>query len=369
MVDHTFVYTGAVRTIRGLDRSRGELGDLLYLDSVRVNLGLFQQDSNVIWDLAAHDLVDHGLPDRRAPVAVSADGTARRRLRSREHRLHHRAFRHGLPRALSRQLARAGEDPADAHRRQPAHARLRRHGSQREGAGVRQGRGSRRRRTTRRARQILVSYRTGDMYAPKLDRREALAAAWRGSSPTPSTRTATPLTGAAAGIRVVSLLEAAEQSLRAEGLADPPVKFQSIARREARQDVDLRLRQSLRLRDRRRIGSARSSRSRRARIGAVRSRATRSSARACDRGHVFVGHGVTSSTTFPRGDRDGELQTPRLEVVPTVVARRVDRIGPTILCGVEIGETRSSARAASSRDVGGTIVAGNPAASARSRGG
>src|SRR5262249_43531913 len=50
MVDHTFVYTGAVQTIRALVDS-GRLGELLYLDSVRVNLGLFQQDTNVIWDL------------------------------------------------------------------------------------------------------------------------------------------------------------------------------------------------------------------------------------------------------------------------------------------------------------------------------
>ena len=75
MVDHTFVYNGAVRRIRALIDA-GELGELLYLDSVRVNLGLFQHDSNVIWDLAVHDLsiMDY-LIDAR-PVAVSADGTA-----------------------------------------------------------------------------------------------------------------------------------------------------------------------------------------------------------------------------------------------------------------------------------------------------
>src|SRR6476659_2565682 len=55
MVDHTFVYTGAVRKIRDLVAS-GELGLILYFDSVRINLGLFQPDFNVIWDLAPHDL-------------------------------------------------------------------------------------------------------------------------------------------------------------------------------------------------------------------------------------------------------------------------------------------------------------------------
>jgi len=54
-VDHTFVYTGAVRKIKELI-DKGELGDLIYYDSTRVNLGLFQQDVNVIWDLAPHDI-------------------------------------------------------------------------------------------------------------------------------------------------------------------------------------------------------------------------------------------------------------------------------------------------------------------------
>ena len=54
MVDHTFVYTGAIQAIRGLIDA-GELGDIYYYDSTRVNLGLFQRDVNVIWDLAVHD--------------------------------------------------------------------------------------------------------------------------------------------------------------------------------------------------------------------------------------------------------------------------------------------------------------------------
>jgi len=72
-VDHTFVYTGAVRKIRELV-NRGELGDLYYYDSVRVNLGLFQSDVSVIWDLAVHDLsiMDYVFPEK--PVAVCATG-------------------------------------------------------------------------------------------------------------------------------------------------------------------------------------------------------------------------------------------------------------------------------------------------------
>src|SRR5690606_12552853 len=71
MVDHTFIYTGAVQTIRGLiDADR--IGDIYYYDSIRVNLGLFQRDVNVIWDLAVHDfaILDHLLQSK--PVAISA---------------------------------------------------------------------------------------------------------------------------------------------------------------------------------------------------------------------------------------------------------------------------------------------------------
>jgi predicted dehydrogenase len=75
MVDHTFVYTGAVRRIKQLIDT-GEIGRLYYYDSVRVNLGLIQHDVSVIWDLAAHDvsIMDYLIP--AAPRAVSAVGAA-----------------------------------------------------------------------------------------------------------------------------------------------------------------------------------------------------------------------------------------------------------------------------------------------------
>jgi len=73
MVDHTFLFTGAVRKIRELTES-GVLGDLYYYDSLRVNLGLFQHDVSVIWDLAPHDLsiMDHVI--QKEPEAVVATG-------------------------------------------------------------------------------------------------------------------------------------------------------------------------------------------------------------------------------------------------------------------------------------------------------
>jgi predicted dehydrogenase len=73
MVDHTFLFTGAVRTIRNISTS-GALGKICYFDSMRVNLGLFQPDVNCLWDLAPHDLsvIDYILQDDI--VAVEASG-------------------------------------------------------------------------------------------------------------------------------------------------------------------------------------------------------------------------------------------------------------------------------------------------------
>ena len=73
MVDHTFLFTGAVRKIRQLI-DLGELGDLYYYDSMRVNLGLFQHDINVIWDLAPHDLSIMDYLIQNEPEAVVATG-------------------------------------------------------------------------------------------------------------------------------------------------------------------------------------------------------------------------------------------------------------------------------------------------------
>lgn len=75
MVDHTFVYTGAIQTIRELIAS-GSLGEIYYYDSTRVNLGLFQRDVNVIWDLAVHDfaIMDFLLDARPAAISASAAG-------------------------------------------------------------------------------------------------------------------------------------------------------------------------------------------------------------------------------------------------------------------------------------------------------
>lgn len=74
MVDHTFIYSSPVRKIKEIVDS-GELGDLYYVDSVRINLGLFQHDVNVVWDLAPHDLSIMDYIVGRLPKSLSAFGT------------------------------------------------------------------------------------------------------------------------------------------------------------------------------------------------------------------------------------------------------------------------------------------------------
>jgi predicted dehydrogenase len=74
MVDHTFLFTGAVRKMREIIKA-GELGNLLFYDSVRVNLGLFQHDVNVVWDLAPHDFSIMGYLIDERPAFVSAQGS------------------------------------------------------------------------------------------------------------------------------------------------------------------------------------------------------------------------------------------------------------------------------------------------------
>ena len=90
MVDHTFLFTPAVQKIKQL-LQEGELGKLYYYDSTRVNLGLFQHDVNVIWDLAPHDLsiMDHLIQE--SPEAIVATGQTPPE-RARRYRFHYSVF-------------------------------------------------------------------------------------------------------------------------------------------------------------------------------------------------------------------------------------------------------------------------------------
>ncbi len=89
MVDHTFLFTGAVRKIQELIK-KGVLGDLYYYDSVRVNLGLFQHDVNVIWDLAPHDLSIMDFLKRKCSSGMISRPTKRSKCMTKESRSPHR---------------------------------------------------------------------------------------------------------------------------------------------------------------------------------------------------------------------------------------------------------------------------------------
>lgn len=213
MVDHTFIYTGAVRKMRELVET-GALGEVYYYDSVRVNLGLFQHDVNVIWDLAIHDLAVMEFVLGQSPKAVSATGISHLR---------------GQPENIAYlTMFFAGNLIAHMHVNWLAPVKIRRTllgGSKQmvvyddlepsekikiydKGASVAENPES--------IRQMLVSYRTGDAWLPKLEGTEALAVEARHFCDCVRTGK-TPLSDGQAGLRTVRILEAASQSLKLRG--------------------------------------------------------------------------------------------------------------------------------------------------------
>ena len=122
MLDHTFCYTPVVQRLRKLVHD-GDLGDLQYLDSVRINLGLVQPDIDVLWDLAPHDLsiLDSILPEGVTPVAVAAHGSDPASARPRLRRVPHGAAVQRRDRARARELALADQDPHHDRRRLGPH--------------------------------------------------------------------------------------------------------------------------------------------------------------------------------------------------------------------------------------------------------
>jgi len=215
MVDHTFVYSGAVRKIRELIEA-GELGQIYYYDAVRINLGLFQRDLNVLWDLAPHDFSIMSYLIDQAPVAVSAVGAAPIRrdgwkpesiayvtVEYNDGTLGHLHLNWLSPVKIRRALIGASQkivvyDHLDTDNPVKIFDK-----------GVEAV-------TDEHRRRILVRYRTGDMYAPKVDQTEALELACKDFVACVCTGRR-PVTDGWAGLRVVQLLEAAQRSLEAKG--------------------------------------------------------------------------------------------------------------------------------------------------------
>lgn len=217
MVDHTFVYTGAVRKIRDLVAS-GELGRILYFDSVRINLGLFQPDFNVIWDLAPHDLtiMDFVLSQTLGTQArwVSAIGTSHY---GRHENLAYLTV--GFDDGLLAHVHVNWVAPVKTRRTILAGAKkmlVWDDTSPVEPVKVYESSVDVQHIDKESAYALNVQYRSGDVHSPKLDGKEALAtmaqtfaAACLDGAPSPS--------DAAVGVRIVRMLEAAQHSLEREG--------------------------------------------------------------------------------------------------------------------------------------------------------
>jgi predicted dehydrogenase len=225
MVDHTFVYTSAVRKMRELVTD-GSLGEIYYYDSVRVNLGLFQHDVNVIWDLAVHDLaiMDFVLPER--PLAVSATGIS------------HVPGGHENIGYLS--MFFSGTMMAHVHVNWLAPVKVRSTllGGSRKMVVYDDLEPSEKIKVYDRGitinpntsadnvYKLMVGYRSGDMWAPRLDTAEALGVEIRhlvdciehGTRPT---------TNGEAGMAVVSLLESGTRSMREHGR---PIELSTAAK-------------------------------------------------------------------------------------------------------------------------------------------
>ena len=215
-VDHTFVHTGAVRKMRDLVNE--SLGEIYYYDSVRVNLGLFQHDVSVIWDLAVHDLsiMDFVLPSR--PVAVSASGVshvpgspeniAYINLLFDNNLIAHINVNWLAPVKVRRTLIGGSRQMIVYDDLEPSE-KIKVYDKGITLAGNSEKRGET-------IRQALVGYRTGDMWAPHLDMTEALGRELREFVHCVETG-ATPVADGHAGLRVMRILAAATQSLAQRG--------------------------------------------------------------------------------------------------------------------------------------------------------
>lgn len=217
MCDHTYCYTPVVRRIRALVAA-GELGEIRFVDSVRINLGLVQRDIDVVWDLAPHDLsiLDFVLPPDARPRAVAAQGSDPI----------------GAGRAcvayLTMPLAGAAMAHVHVNWLSPVKVRTTILGGSRRTLVWDDVNPAQRLAVYDRGVDLttplpadaraaaLVSYRTGDMVAPALPEGEALRAVVEELADAVREHRA-PLTDGASGVRVLQILEAATRSLDAGG--------------------------------------------------------------------------------------------------------------------------------------------------------
>src|SRR6202167_3911897 len=211
MVDHTFLFTGAVTKIKQL-LQEGALGKLYYYDSTRVNLGLFQHDVNVVWDLAPHDLSIIDYLIQRTPEAISATGQTH--LNSHEDiafitlYFPDKIIAHINVNWLSPVKVRTtligGEKKMLVWNDLEADEKIKIYD---KGVKVTSREG---------LYNLLVHYRSGDMWAPQIEQVEALSRELAYFADC-ITKDETPVNDGEAGLRVVRMLEAANESIRQRG--------------------------------------------------------------------------------------------------------------------------------------------------------
>ncbi len=211
MVDHTFLFTGAVTKIRQL-LDDGILGQLYYYDSTRVNLGLFQHDINVLWDLAPHDLSIMDYLIKTTPEAVVATG--QRHLNGYEDVAYMTLYFPGqviahinvnwLSPVKVRTTLIGGEKRMLVWNDLEADEKLKVYD---RGVDIKSREG---------VYELLVNYRSGDMWAPQLEQVEALRKEMNYFVDCVSTGRK-PFNDGCAGLRVVKMLEAASDSLGKRG--------------------------------------------------------------------------------------------------------------------------------------------------------
>lgn len=212
MIDHTFVYTGAVRKMKEII-NRGDIGDLYYFDSVRINLGLIQRDVNVLWDLAPHDVAILDYLIDETPVAVCANGASH--------------FGNGIENVAYLSVYFNSGLIAHFHNNWLAPVKIRTviiGGSKKMilyddmdlsekikvyDRGVDVSKPENR-------NDALIAYRLGDMWAPRLDTTEALRSVVGEFVDCVNTGRR-PVTDGVSGLNVVKILEASEMSIKRRG--------------------------------------------------------------------------------------------------------------------------------------------------------
>ncbi|MGE3841568.1 MAG: Gfo/Idh/MocA family protein [Vicinamibacterales bacterium] len=215
MVDHTFLFTGAVKKIRQLV-DEGVLGPLYYFDSTRVNLGLFQHDVSVVWDLAPHDLsvMDYVMSDRAEAVVATGANHLNGQVDMAFVTIYfpNNVVAHLNVNWLSpvkvRMTLIGGRDKMLVWNDLEADEKIKVYD---KGVNITSAEG---------VYDLLVSYRSGDVWAPKVDQTEALKAELGYFCECIDTGK-NPVNDGHAGLRVVRILEAADRSLAARGQLIP----------------------------------------------------------------------------------------------------------------------------------------------------